>query len=434
LAKKKNVEKKPREMTRRQLSHHKRQLRRQRIIFLSGISVIVVVALIVLVGWFMGEYYPMHRTVIQVGDVKFNTRYYIDAMKIYGANQPVAQFNNIGVTVGNYIVQNEIIRQAAEKLGITISDQEIRAQMGDMGGSMSKAYIDIVRGQLLPSKLKDEYISTLVPVSANQVDINAMMAESDNVALEIRDKLLMGDNFTALDKEFAQNYASKHNDGEYGWHPASILYDQLGSNIPIDFAFGAEPGTLSPPLSDNASYKQFGYWLINVQDINEDEEATVKALYLSSQAEALDIRAQLEAGGNLTALADEYTQYSPSKEGHGDLGLIDKPEDPGDTAVTTDFDAYVFGPNVTMGEWSDPVSDNTLWSRGGSWLVKVIDKQADREISSDDRNTLINKAYSDWYSNLWQEVSADVDISGLTDEVNQWATDRALKELGQNKG
>jgi hypothetical protein len=433
LAKKKNVEKKPHEMTRRQLSHHKRQMRRQRIIFIGGVSVILVVVLIVLVGWFMGEYYPMHRTVIRVGDVKFNTRYYIDAMKIYGANQPVAQFNNIGPTVENIIIQNEVLRQAAEKLGLTISDQEIRSQLAGTG-AMSKAYIDLVRGQLMPQKLKDEYISTLVPVSANQVDINAMMAESDNVALEIRNDLLVGGNFTALDREFAQNYTSKHNDGEYGWHPATILQDLLGSSIPIDFAFSAEPGILSPPLSDNASYKQFGYWLIKVLSMNADQEANVQALYLSSQSQALDIKAMLEAGGNLTALADEYTQYSPSKEGHGDLGLINKPDDPTKPSVTTDFDAYVFGPNVTMGEWSNPVSDNTLWSRGGSWLVKVNDKQADRQISTDDRNALINKAYDDWTSSLWQEVSTDVDISGLTDQLSQWATDRALKELGTSQG
>jgi hypothetical protein len=434
LAKKKSVEKKPREMTRRQLSHHKRQQRRQRIIFIGGITVIVAVVLIILVGWFTGEYLPMHRTVIKVGDVKFDTRYYIDALKIYGANQPESQFNTIGPTVQNYIIQNEVIRQAAEKLGISISDKDIKEQIGGADSSLSRAYLDIVRAQLLPAKLQDEYISTLVPVSANQVDINTMMVESDTVALELRDRLLNGDNFTALDNEFAQNYTSKQNNGEYGWHPASILQALLGTMIPVDFAFSAEPGTLSPPLYDADSYKQFGYWIINVQDINADEEATVQALFLSSRAEALDIRSNLEAGGNLTALADEYSQYSPSKEGHGDLGLIDKPADPGDTAITAAFDGYVFGPDVKMGEWSNPVSDNTLWTKGGSWLVEVMDKQADREISSDDRSKLITTAYDDWLGNIWQAASDSIDYSNLSQEVNQWATERALKELGKTGG
>jgi hypothetical protein len=434
LAKKKSVEKKPREMTRRQLSHHKRQVRRQRLIFIGGISVIVVVVLIILVGWFLGEYFPMHRTVIKVGDVKFDTRYFIDTMKIYGANQEASQFYQIGSTVVNYIIQNEVIRQEAEKIGITVSDKDVEDQFGGTINRISDAYLDILRAQIVQQRVKDEYVATNVPVSDNQVDINTMLVESDNLAMELRDRLLNGDNFTALDREFAQNYTSKHNDGIYGWHPASILKDQLGSTVPIDFAFSAEPGTLSPPLHDPDAYKQLGYWLIKVLDINQDEEATVQALFLSSRTEALDIRSQLEAGGNLTALADEYTQYSPSKEGHGDLGLIDKPADPEDTAITADFDAYVFGTDVKIGDWSDPVSDNTLWTKGGAWLVEVIDKEADREISTDDRNTLISRGYDDWVSAAWQDLSASVDQSGLTEEVYKWATDRALKELQQTKG
>jgi parvulin-like peptidyl-prolyl isomerase len=433
LAKKKSVEKKPREMTRRQLSHHKKQVRRQRIIFIGGISVIVVIVLIVLLGWFLGEYVPMHRTVIKVGDVKFNTRYFIDTMKIYGANQPAEQLSQIGSTVVNYIIQNEVIRQDAGKVGITVSDEDVEEQMGGAIDGMSDAYMDLLRAQIVQQRVKDEHIDSIVPVSDNQVNINSMLVESDELAMELRDRLLSGDNFTALDREFAQNYTSKHNDGAYGWHPASILKDQLGSDIPIDFAFNSEPGTLSPPLSDNESYKQLGYWLIRVQDISEDEEAAVQALFLSSQVEAVDIKSRLEAGDNLTALADEYTQYSPSKEGHGDLGLIAKPDDPEDTAITETFDAYVFGEDVKMGEWSNPVSDNVLWTRGGAWLVEVIDKEADREISTEDRTTLINQAYDEWVSTGWQGMSDTVDQSALTEEVYKWATERALKELEQIK-
>jgi hypothetical protein len=57
LAKKKRkAEKPPREYTRRQLSQFQRQKRRQRIVFITGVSIIAAIVLIVLVGWFIGEY------------------------------------------------------------------------------------------------------------------------------------------------------------------------------------------------------------------------------------------------------------------------------------------------------------------------------------------------------------------------------------------
>ena len=80
MAKKKKVEK-PKEYTRRQLSHFQQQKRRQRIIFISGISIIVAIILIILVGWFLGEYRPMHQTVVKINDAEFNVAYYIDLFK-----------------------------------------------------------------------------------------------------------------------------------------------------------------------------------------------------------------------------------------------------------------------------------------------------------------------------------------------------------------
>jgi hypothetical protein len=435
LAKKKDVKKSPREMTRRQLSHHKRQQRRQRIIFFSGISIIVAVILILLVGWYSGEYRPMHRTVIRVGDVKFDTGYYIDSLKGYGAGQSAEQFGQISSSVTSNIIRNEIIRQAAEKIGIVVSDEDVMERLGNPDTSIPDAYLDAIRAQLVQERVKDEYISTLVPVSDNQVNIMAMLMESDSVAREVRGRLLTGDNFTALAAEFAQNYTSKQNNGEYGWHPRSILDLQLGSNIPIDFAFSAAPGTLSQPIHDADSYKQLGYWLIRVQEMTEDEEATVQALFLRSRVEAQDIRARLVAGDNLTALADEYSQYSPSKEGHGELGQIAPSSDPENPTITEIFEDYVFGQDVKIGEWSEPLSDNgTLWTKGGAWLVDLIDRENDRELSEEDRDTLIDMAFEDWQTNIYEEVGADVDSSGLTQEVDEWAIERALAELQPDQG
>lgn len=427
---KKKKEEKPREYTRRQLSHFQKQKRRQRIIYISGISVIAAIILIVLVGWFLGEYRPMHRTIVKINDAEFNTGYYIDLLKIYGMSNPGQSLDMMSAGLTNTIVQNELIRQEAQALGITISDEEIRKTLEESGQPVTDAYVDIVRSQQLPTRLRNEYFGIQIPVSDNQVHMMAMLVESESVALEIQAKLMNGDNFTALDEKYAQNYYSKNvNKGDFGWHPRTILYDQLGSYLPIDFAFGAEPGALSPPLSDNESYKKLGYWLIKVQERISEQEDMVQALFLSSNDEALDIKARLEAGDNLSALADEYSQYSPSKEKHGDLGLITNPESENTTAISVAFDGYVFDPATELGKWSNPVRDDNFWTQGGYWLVKVVDKENNRKLSDDDRTTLIDKAYDEWINQLWLKYAAAIDVSGMTDEIRLWALERAKKEL-----
>ena len=430
MAKKKKVEK-PKEYTRRQLSHFQKQKRRQRIIFISGISIIVAVVLIVLLGWFLGEFRPMHRTVIKVKDVEFNAAYYIDLLKILGENSQGQSLESISTNLQDNIIQDELIRQAAQELGIIIDDKEIKKTLEDAGKTVNEAYVDLLRAQQLQTRVKDEYFGTQVSVSDNQVHMMAMLVESESVALEVRDKFMNGDDFMALAEEYAQNYYSKNiNKGDYGWHPREILIDRLGSFIPIDFAFGAEPGVLSAPLSDNESYKQHGYWLIKILEKNEEEEsAQVQALLLSSEEQALDFKARLESGDNLSALADQYSQYSPSKEKHGELGLITKSASDNTTEISKAFDGYVFDPVTEIGKWSNPIHDDIFYTQGGCWLVKVVEKENNRKLSDDDRKSLIQKAYDEWFNQLWTNYAVDIDTSGLTEEIRLWAVERANKEM-----
>jgi parvulin-like peptidyl-prolyl isomerase len=434
---KKKKEEKPREYTRRQLSHFKKQRRRQRIIFISGISVIVAIILIVFVGWYMTDYRPLHRTVIRVGDTKFDAAYYIDMLELYGKNYTSYSLDQIDMYMNlpQVIVQNELIRQAAAPLGITISDADIIQTLEENGQPTSQAYIDSYRTQQLVTRLKDEYIGIQkVPVSDNQVYMKAMMVESESVAIEVHDEIMNGDNFTALVDEYAQDSYSKSVEGDYGLHPRSILQGETQSDVPLDFAFGAEVGDLSPPLSDNESDKWLGYWLINVLDRPSDSEATVEALYLSSREQALDIKARLEAGEDLSALADEYSQYTPSKEKHGELGVLTNPSDNITRAVSVVFDTYAFDPATELGKWSDPLSDTKFSTKGGYWVVQVIEKEMNSKLSDDDRTQLIDAAYNDWLSDILLQYTSEVDTTALTNDVREWAKARAEKELAQAGG
>lgn len=425
---KKNKTVKPREYTRRQLSHFQKQKRRERIIFISGIAIIAVIILIVLAGWFNGEYRPLHKTVIKVYDTKINTQYLINMLEIAGTGQDPGRIGAMTDGVVNEIIQEELVKQGAVKFGIAVSDDEVKKAFEGSPLPVNNASKGLIRAQLTQNRLKSEYFASQVPESDNQVYMMAMLVESESLALEVRDKFLSSNNFTALAGEYAQNYTSKQNKGDYGWHPTSIYLAQLGSSIPVDFAFSSEKGALSPPLPDKDAYKQLGYWLIRVNKRPDEGSANVSTLLLSSEVEAKDIKARLDVGEELGLIADEYSQYSPSKEGHGELGIMDVSEN-----ISNVFNSYVVNPNTELGKWSNPIRENGYWTQGGAWLVKVVDKDNNRKLSTEDRDTLINKASSDWMSGLWLAAAADIDNSGLTDELKTWSIERATKELQKTK-
>jgi parvulin-like peptidyl-prolyl isomerase len=427
LAKKKNKEKAPREMTHRQLSHHKKALRRQRIIFFSGVGIIVAVILIIVGGWFAGEYMPLHKTVLQVYDTKFDASFYVDTLVVYGRSQGSTGLSTITSSVASQIIQDELFKQEAGKLGISVSDDEATQYLQNVGIAVNNAAIELARGALLSEKVKSTHFSSLQPDSANQVYMRAVLTESISMAQLVREKIVNGENFTLLAEEYAGDTSSKTKKGDYGWHPASILIPMFSSTLPLDYAFSLDvkTGDISQPLSDNATYKQIGYWLIRVNEKPDEESANVSAILLGSLEEALAIRAQLEAGAELAPIADKYSQYSPSKEKHGEMGWMLATDN-----ITNAYNAYVFDPSTEIGKWSQPIRDSAQYTQGGAWLVQVVGKEENRKLSDEDRKTLIDNLFTEWFSSIWTAATSFI-TNSLDEDVGlqQWAVERATKEL-----
>jgi len=419
LAKKNKTAKPPRQMTRRALSHHKRQVRRQRIIFFSGVGIIAAVVLIVLLGWFLGMYRPMHATVVKVGDRKFNIGYVVDYVTDLGGGQASSILTQTLSYYVEDIINTELARRGAEELGFKPSGGDIRDQREQMGLPDNKASADIARMSLLYNRLKDEYFAPQTPASQAQVDIRAMLVESEPVGQEVRRRLAQGEDFAALITDFAADAQSlEENQGDYGWHPRVILGEDIGSAVPVDYAFGAMAGDISQPLYDENKSKRLGYWLININEKFTTDEFQVYALYLGSQEEAEAIRQRLEDGEDMDALAEEYSQYSQSQQNGGDLGLITRPE--ADAVVVSQaFDDYVFGEERETGVWSQPIRDGDQWTTGGYWVVQVVGREDDRELSDEDYQNLLDRAYSDWLTNLQTESAEIIDRTGFTTEAQQ---------------
>ena len=101
------------------------------------------------------------------------------------------------------------------------------------------------------------------------------------------------------------------------------------------------------------------------------EQAHVQVMLAESEEVATELITEIEAGGNFTALAEEFS-YSSSVE--GDLGWLPEELMPNTLIADAAF-------NLTMGEISQPIYDETATKNVGYWLIEVTGRQ-DEEVEA----------------------------------------------------
>ena len=427
MAKKKRPEHK-REFTRHQLSRQQQQQRRHRLFLIVGIAVIAVVGGVIGGGWYKNEYLPMRETVIRVNDTEFTMGYYVNMLELqgrkygelYGPEQSLMYLQTLADQVEQFIEQSELMRQAASGLGIVVSDDEVDEKLKEQDPPLSKDYGELMRHDLLIQKLLDEHFDKQIPVFAEQRHIKAMFLESESQAESTRARLVEGEDFNTLASELSLDNLSPEGDGDFGWHPKGVLSDRFGLKEVEDYAFSAEAGSLSQPLEDAGRSKDVGYWLAEVLERDEDEQGElfhVQVMLLGSEEEAQGIRARLEGGEDFATLAEEHSQHTASQEDGGDLGFL-APDD-----IQEALKDFVL--NSEVGTLSEPVRDDTVVTKGGYWLVEVVEKEDSRQISDEDRNFLKTRALNDWLDSLWDDPENKVE-SYLDSEKKAWAIEKVL--------
>ena len=441
MAKKKKKAEKPRHApTKRQLSHFKQHQRRQRFIFGSGILIIVAVLVIIGVGvyfgWYVPEVQPLNETVIRVNDTEFSMDYYLKFMtyqalqlQAFGLEITYDQMVPLAEGTASGIENNELVRQEAEKLGITVSDEEIQEKLDAELGENDPALIadyrevidDIFMRRLLTDKLLAEYFDPQVPRSAEQRQILAMFLESQSQAEEVRERLEAGELFTELAAELCLDNYCKSQEGDLGWQPRGILPRYVDSSILEESAFSAEVRVLSQPIYEETKLKTLGYWLIQVEFVDaEAETAELKVMLLGSEQEANEVRARLEAGEDFAALAGEFSQHEASRDEGGEFELTTRGR------FAPAFDEFVFDPELEMGTLSQPIRDDIINTEGGYWLIKVVRAEDDRLLEEEVRDILKGDLLNEWLEGLPENPDNIVE-NYLDEEKTDWAIFRVLE-------
>ena len=423
MAKKKRAEKPRREPTKRQLSRWQQQQRRQRFIFTIGLSIIVAVLAIIGAGayfsWYVPEYKPLHEVVIEVNDTEFDMEYYVDMLAYYYQASQASPTRLPALTdeVVKDIERNELIRQGAMELGISVSDDEVDERLISYDLPLGRVYQDVMRTQMLAEMLLDEYFDEQVPRYAEQRYILAMFLEGENQANEVRIRLEAGEDFTQLAGELSLDDTSKVKEGDFGWRPEGILPLLLEGNMVEEYAFTAEVGTLSQPIYDETKAKMVGYWLIKMS--LRDEElggANTQVILLGSEHEANEVRARIEAGEEFATLAGELSLHNVSKASGGDFSVSEG-------TMSEAVNDFVFSAELNV--LSQPIRDEEISTIGGYWLIEVADMDGNRQIADEDRDLLKNDAFNNWVEGLLSDPENKIE-SYLDEDKKLFATSRVL--------
>jgi parvulin-like peptidyl-prolyl isomerase len=415
MAKKQKKATSERAPTKHQLSKWQRQMKIRRIVIIAAVVFLVGIS-----SWVGYGYYKDYQArgaawrevMIGVNGINFTMEYLVKTLDAVteGINPTILSsygdyFTNM---VADDIINAELLRQGAQSLNITVTTAEVDAKLKELG--YDEALRDIIRASLLQDKLKKQYFGPQLNNTLNntmeQARVQVMLVESQEVATGLMAEIKAGGNFTALAEKFSCNSSVE---GDLGWLPEELMPNSLIA----DAAFNLTSGNISQPIYDKTAIKDVGYWLIKVTD-KQAGAINASAMLLGSEAEAEWVRAQLAAGGNFSALAQNYSQHESKTKG-GKLGWLNV-----GNMSSTAFDAVAF--NITLNTVSEPVKDTSVQTTGGYWLVEVIDR-GDHKLSDSAMQQLIDKHFNDWRKE-WSDKST-IKTYLAADKIS-WAINHVL--------
>jgi parvulin-like peptidyl-prolyl isomerase len=231
----------------------------------------------------------------------------------------------------NALIQEELIRQAAEEGGISVSSEEVdrvieeyfgylrepptpepsptaepitptpelsptvpltatstptpmtRQRFEELYGEfltrlkeatgMSEAeYRATVKADLLGQNM-EEVVAQQVPTSELQIRARHILVETSDEAEAVLERLEEGEDFAALAEELSQDPGSAEEGGDLGWFPEGQMIPEFD-----EVAFSLSPGEMSGVVESS-----FGFHIILVEERDEDRELEPAALEQKSR-------------------------------------------------------------------------------------------------------------------------------------------------------
>jgi nitrate reductase NapE component len=389
------------------------------------ITAVVIVAVLGVVGWSVWNFQikPYNQTVLRFNGESYNMRYFINTMKLYYGKAPtdmtIADFADY---VEQQIEQNETIIQGAQALGVPISRSDIEQEIKDAGLPVTREGVDVTLAQRL--------LAQQVPDSQPQAVVEAMLLESEAAGQAAIARVKAGEPFASVANTTSKLPEGIIIDGELGWTTPREADLTLGSTKFGAMLANSDNGTLNGPTYDDSVMKQYGYWIAEAVEQRDAPDVTnnttveqrhLMGLLLGSEQDARDAMSQLAAGANVTELANQLSQSPNVADFGADIGWISQGQDPGGFGQVFDLPL-----NTPIG----PMSENQTQTKGGWWVFNIVNKDANRALTSSQQNTLQNDFISQCTAALKSDPNYKVE-NLLTQKTKDFALNQAVLSLGK---
>jgi|WetSurMetagenome_2_1015567.scaffolds.fasta_scaffold10447_4 parvulin-like peptidyl-prolyl isomerase len=257
---------------------------RRQIILISSILAVLV---ILVTGAFYYQYNiaPFRSVVLTVDNNVIRMDYYLKRAKMLGTDTS---------SVLQQLVDEEIIKLDAPKMGIQISDEEIDIAMHQGAASAlseessldtaitttttstasitddefnkwynqqleqtrlsSSEYREMMRIRLLALKVQ-EYLNSAIPASAEQVHLHVILVDTLSDANNAKARITSGESFADVAKSVSQD-SSASNGGDLGWVPKGA-YGYESTTFSLSIGQVSEPLPLDSANPDTSRYLIF---------------------------------------------------------------------------------------------------------------------------------------------------------------------------------
>jgi len=405
------TKKHPTSLPHRYVSKHaqsriEKDARRRRIITIAGSVFLGIVAIVVVVGLYVDHVKPMNEPVLSVNSKVFTMRDYVETLEMYSEQMDKSQLNSIVGVVLSQMSRDEILRQAAAMEGVVIDTDTVKAKIDELGIPDNGPTRDSIRASLAQEELQARLLAE-VPTEMEQVRFEVMLTESRSVAEAARAELVAGSAMTDLVDTYSANPTIV---STQEWVPVELL-----ANDDLARACSTlDPGTISL-IQDPEIAKPLGYWLIELVDKDDEGAIKPRAMLLSSEDEALEVKERL-ASEDFVDIAAELSQFYGADES-AELDWV-TPED----TVTEAFNAAAFS-LTELNVVSEPVQDKEVQTTGGYWIVRLLERSV-QPLSDQNRQGLASTAFNEWYA-AYSEAAVVEEL--ITNEQIIWAVDRASR-------
>lgn len=225
----------------------------------------------------------------------------------------------------NSLISDRIINLEAKKQSITISQEEMQKELDEViaqsGGQEQfeltlKMYgysqedikqnieMNLKINKLLESDITITEEEMAVYFEENkdtfavqeQVKASHILVDSEETAQEVKNKLLSGEDFAELAKEYSTDTSNNEQGGELGFFSRGEMMQEFE-----DAAFSLEIGTISNPVKTD-----YGYHIIKI----EEKKEAIEANYEESKDKVKDILFEEKLPDAYdTWIQDMYTEY-----------------------------------------------------------------------------------------------------------------------------